>query len=441
MKKYPLGLALIGLSFVLTGCGSQADCTSSEVQETYLGMVGNLNDQDAVEILKSSVFKSVVTQDVDKDTGYRACAAKIVMESEAGTRERSISYQIEQVESGDANFKVYADRTDLGQVSYMATVLAKENRANKKTKELTDAAVANPYILATEQDARAAGISVGHRFFGNRVDESSVRVTPLDIDGDGVVEFLTAMKINYASGDSKWYAFASHQYPKGPGKKNAVEFAGEGAVEALGMEPSSYEMQGKSLVVTMADGSKESLAYHTSTEAYRLYIQMNGGNPSAPVRPSAMSVAAAPGTAPTAATASGAVPSVDVIDAAIAAQARQDGGSEYKEARKSVEADLTGDGKPEVVLLYTLEGQGGSNGAVSYLAAFQRQESGQLHLVSTTSVAGLGVAAQSLRVEDGTAHVTLLAPGPDDPDCCPSMKEEALYVLHGSKWLQVQPSL
>ncbi|WP_386340552.1 hypothetical protein O4D10_02100 [Xanthomonas citri pv. citri] len=136
-----------------------------------------------------------------------------------------------------------------------------------------------------------------------------------------------------------------------------------------------------------------------------------------------------------------AVPDAEVIESALAAEvAKSDGASEYKDARKSVEADLTGDGKPEMVLLYTLEGQGGSNGAGSYLAAFQREESGQLHLVSTTSVAGLGMAAQGLHVEDGTAYVTLLVPGPDDPDCCPSMEEQALYVLHGSKWLQVQPS-
>jgi hypothetical protein len=433
MRKYPLGLALIGLSAVLTGCGSQADCTSSDVQETYLGMVGNLNDEDAADILKSSVFKSVVTRDMDKDTGYRSCAATIVMKSEAGSRERNISYQIEQVESGDTNFKVYADRADLGQVSYMATALAKESRANKKTKELIDAAAANPYVLANEQDAREAGIAVGHRFFGDRVDESLVRVTPLDIDGDGVVEFLTAMKINYASGDSTWYAFASHQYPKGSGKKNAVEFAGEGAIEALGMEPSSYEMQEKSLIVTMVDGSKKSLAYHASTDAYRAYIQANGGNPSAPITPSAMSVPAAPGTAPTTAPTLGAAPSAGVIDAAIAAQAKQEGGGEYAGGRKSIEGDINGDGTPDVTVLYSLEGAGGGNGSVSFLAAFLR-EAGQLKLADTVSVSGLGISVQSMRLEgDGAVRLTLLEQGPEDS----SVQEEAVYMLNENRWMLI----
>lgn len=134
-------------------------------------------------------------------------------------------------------------------------------------------------------------------------------------------------------------------------------------------------------------------------------------------------------------------PDAEVINAAIAQEAKKaDGATEYTEARKLVEGDLTGDGKPEVVALYTLEGGGGGNGAGSYLAAFQRKETGQLQLAGTTSVSGFGVAAQNVSVEDGTVHVKLLVQGPDDPDCCPSTEEEALYVFHGDKWLQVQPS-
>lgn len=279
MKKYPLGLALIGLSAALTGCGSQADCASSDVQETYLGMVGNLEDQSAEEVLKSTVFKGVVTKDIDKNTGYRICAAKIAMENEAGARELNISYEVEQVESGEAKFQVHANRTDLRSISYMATTLASKSRADKKTKEMIDATAANPYVLATEKDARDAGIAIGHRFLGDRVDESSVRATSIDIDGDGVTEFLTVMKDNDISEDSRWLAFVAYQYPKGPGEKNSVEFAGEGSLEMLGMEPSSYEIQGKNFSIKMADGSQKSLVYHTSTEAYQAYMKANGGVP------------------------------------------------------------------------------------------------------------------------------------------------------------------
>ncbi|MDC8747804.1 hypothetical protein NY751_17340 [Xanthomonas campestris] len=134
-------------------------------------------------------------------------------------------------------------------------------------------------------------------------------------------------------------------------------------------------------------------------------------------------------------------PDAEVINAAIAQEARKaDGATEYKAARKVVEGDLAGDGKPEAVALYTLEGGDGGNGSGSYLAAFQRKETGQLQLAGTTSVSGFGVAAQNVSLEDGTVHVKLLVQGPDDPDCCPATEQEALYVFHGNKWLQVQPS-
>lgn len=134
-------------------------------------------------------------------------------------------------------------------------------------------------------------------------------------------------------------------------------------------------------------------------------------------------------------------PDTEVINAAIALEAKKaDGAAEYKDARKLIEGDLTGDGKSEVVALYTLEGSGNGNGAGSYLAAFQRKEGSQLQLVGTTSVSGFGVAVQKVSLKEGTVHVTLLVPGPDDPACCPSTEEESLYVFHGGKWLQVQPS-
>ncbi|MBS7457897.1 hypothetical protein [Coralloluteibacterium stylophorae] len=277
MKKYPLGFAVLSLSAMLAGCGSQADCASGEVQETYLDIVGNLDDADAMEILHASVFQSVVTNEVDQSTGYRSCSATLVMENDADVQEREISYEVAQVESSDANFKVYANRDDIRSIRYTATVLAKRDRVAKKTTEMIEAAERNPYVTADEQDARDAGVAIGRKFFGKRLDEASVRATALDIEGDGVAEFVTAMKITYTSGDSSWYAFAMYQFPNGPGEKNSVGYAGEGTIENLGTEPSGHEMQGKSLYVTTAGGVRESLVYHTSTEGYQAYMKANAG--------------------------------------------------------------------------------------------------------------------------------------------------------------------
>lgn len=124
----------------------------------------------------------------------------------------------------------------------------------------------------------------------------------------------------------------------------------------------------------------------------------------------------------------------EVIKAAISTRAAQDGGREYVDVRRSVEGDLNGDGTQDVAVLYSLEGAGGGNGSVGYLAAFVRA-SGQLKLVDTVTLSG---SAQGLKLKDGAAHFKLLSLGPDDSACCPSVEEDAMYILHGSKWLQVQ---
>lgn len=130
----------------------------------------------------------------------------------------------------------------------------------------------------------------------------------------------------------------------------------------------------------------------------------------------------------------------DVIDQALAKEAERSGGvAEYREARKLIEGDLTGDGTPELVVLFTLEGLGGGNGVGGFLAAFQRDASGQLSAVDTIPVTGYGVSAQDVRIERGAALVKLLVQGPDDPTCCPSEEFEGRYVLHQGEWLQVQP--
>ncbi|MBN6104418.1 hypothetical protein JR064_19825 [Xanthomonas sp. CFBP 8703] len=134
-----------------------------------------------------------------------------------------------------------------------------------------------------------------------------------------------------------------------------------------------------------------------------------------------------------------AVPDEEVIAAMITEQAVKDGGaSEYKDARKSAVEDLTGDGRPEVVVLYTLEGAGGGNGHTTYLAVFSR-EAERLKLMDNQPVGGFGNAIQGMDVRDGMVRLKVLVQGPNDPDCCPSTEEEAAYVVHNGKWIQVQP--
>src|ERR1044072_2506374 len=71
------------------------------------------------------------------------------------------------------------------------------------------------------------------------------------------------------------------------------------------------------------------------------------------------------------------------IDNYIERQAQRQRGEEYREARKVTVGDLTNDGVAETVVLYTIEGQSGSNNFVQYLAVFTRGKGGLVALTNT----------------------------------------------------------
>lgn len=119
------------------------------------------------------------------------------------------------------------------------------------------------------------------------------------------------------------------------------------------------------------------------------------------------------------------------IDAFIARQAHRARGEEYREARKVVVGDLTHDGAPETVVLYTIEGQGGSNLYVQYLAVFTRKK-GKLSALTRTEVGGKSVRSVELTsVEDDVILLQTLGYAPKDASCCPSVKGATRYVVSG----------
>jgi hypothetical protein len=121
------------------------------------------------------------------------------------------------------------------------------------------------------------------------------------------------------------------------------------------------------------------------------------------------------------------------IDNFIARQARRERGEEYREARKVVVGDLTHDGVPETVVLYTIEGQGGTNLHIQYLAVFARQK-GKLSAVTHADVGGKSVRSVELKsVESDAILLETMGYGPKDPQCCPSVKGTTRYVLSGGR--------
>src|SRR5690349_23208246 len=68
------------------------------------------------------------------------------------------------------------------------------------------------------------------------------------------------------------------------------------------------------------------------------------------------------------------------IDKFISNQATRERGEEYPDARKVVTGDLNGDGMPETIVLYSIEGQNGTNNHIQYLAVFKRVNGRLVHM-------------------------------------------------------------
>src|ERR1700741_3342368 len=110
----------------------------------------------------------------------------------------------------------------------------------------------------------------------------------------------------------------------------------------------------------------------------------------------------------------------DVINRFISKQEAQENGNEYKDARKVVAGDLNHDGTSDLAVLYTIEGQKGTNNYVQYLAVFIRVK-GRLVYVTHTAVGGKlyrDVELQSIK--DNVIFLKTLNYTANDAACCPS---------------------
>ena len=119
----------------------------------------------------------------------------------------------------------------------------------------------------------------------------------------------------------------------------------------------------------------------------------------------------------------------DAINKFISTQASRERGEEYEAARKVLEVDLNRDGVSDVVVLYTIEGQDGTNNYVQYLAAFVRKN-GAVTPVAHTSVGGKNYRSVELEfISNGVIGLKTLKYAKKDPSCCPSRKGFASYML------------
>lgn len=118
-----------------------------------------------------------------------------------------------------------------------------------------------------------------------------------------------------------------------------------------------------------------------------------------------------------------------VIEKIIAKQAEEEDGEEYEAARKVVIGDLNRDGLPDLAVLYTIEGQNGTNNYYQYLAVFVRSKHG---LVPVTHTAVGGKFSRDVDLQSIKKNVILLktlSHRANDPASSPSKKGTARFIL------------
>jgi len=126
------------------------------------------------------------------------------------------------------------------------------------------------------------------------------------------------------------------------------------------------------------------------------------------------------------------------IDKFISDQATRAHGAEYPDARKVLTGDLNGDGAAETVVLYTIEGQDGSNNHTQYLAVFIRAN-GRLVYVTHTSTGSKSYRDVELdSISNGLINLTTVGFAKNDPACCPTLKGKAWYKLAMGRLMAVK---
>jgi hypothetical protein len=125
-----------------------------------------------------------------------------------------------------------------------------------------------------------------------------------------------------------------------------------------------------------------------------------------------------------------------VIDKYISGQARRERGEEPDGIRKTIDGDLNRDGIADVAVLYTIEGQGGSNNYIQYLAVFLRRKTG-LVFVARAAVGGKNRREiEFTSIQDNVMNFNTTGYADRDPSCCPTIKGNTRYALVGNRLVE-----
>jgi hypothetical protein len=110
----------------------------------------------------------------------------------------------------------------------------------------------------------------------------------------------------------------------------------------------------------------------------------------------------------------------------------RDGVEEFLSARRITRGDLDGDGKPELIVLFTLEQR---NVWIQFLSVFGF---GNIPL-ATLRVGGKGQRSVELRqVTDSRVELAIKNYGPSDALCCPSVVGRSWFALRANALEEVE---
>ncbi|NOT48725.1 MAG: hypothetical protein HOP17_13375 [Acidobacteria bacterium] len=118
-------------------------------------------------------------------------------------------------------------------------------------------------------------------------------------------------------------------------------------------------------------------------------------------------------------------------------QAKAVDAEEYPEARKIVFADMNGDRKNDLVVLYTLEGFGGGNSYGQSIAVFLRKGNRYVLSVDKTVGGKLSRNVELKRISGRTIYLDTMRWSKDDGGCCPSIKGKTRFVFSNGRLREV----
>jgi len=122
-----------------------------------------------------------------------------------------------------------------------------------------------------------------------------------------------------------------------------------------------------------------------------------------------------------------------IVDRFISKQAKQEDGEEYADARKMLAGDLNRDGVADVAVLYTIEGQNGTNNYLQYLAVFVRTKNKLVPAAHTVVGGKLNRNVELQSIKNNVIRFKTLSYRASDPASTPSRKGTASFVLSRRK--------